>query len=104
MSTKCLRLTTGEELIAELTENDTSYTLKTPANIFMVPNGKGGIGLNLLPLFPYADSREFTFPKTAVVIVFTPSREMLNEYNRLFGSGIVIPTLDSRELLTELKS
>lgn len=98
---RCVRLTTGEEIICEFEETTDKYTFTTPANIFMTPNGQGGLQIQLMPLFPYAEKKVFEFPKTAVVVVFNPSRELTNEYNRLFGSGIVIPTIDvnPRELL-----
>ena len=96
---RCIRLTTGEEIISDLTDTETGYLLKTPANIFMTPNGQGGLQIQLMPLFPYAEKKEFEFPKSAVLVVFNASRDLTNEYNRIFGSGIVIPTLDSRSLV-----
>lgn len=101
MAVKCVRLTTGEEIVAEVTEHDGGYTLGTPANIFMQPDGKGNVNVALMPLFPYAEKKEFVFPKTAVVVVFNPSKALYNEYSRLFGGGLILPTLevDTKELL-----
>lgn len=94
MAVKCVRLTTGEELIGDITEHDAGITIGTPANIFLQPNGKGGLNVSLLPLFPYAEKKEFVFPKTYVVLMFSPNADLYNEYNRIFGSGLVIPTID----------
>ena len=103
MAVKCVRLNSGEEVIADVTEHENGVTLGTPANIFMQPNGKGQVNVALMPMMPYAEKKEFNFPKSAIVLIFNPSRELYNEYNRLFGSGLVIPTieLDRKQLITE---
>lgn len=103
MAIKCVRLTTGEEIIADVTEHEKGVTLSVPANIFMQPNGKGQVTVALMPLFPYAEKKEFVFPSSAIVVTFAPSKDLYNEYNRLFGSGLVIPTidLDRKQLITE---
>ena len=94
MAVKCVRLTTGEEIIATARETENGWELEKPANIFMQPDGKGNVRVALVPLFPYAEKSEFVFPKSAVVTSFAPSTELYNEYSRIFGSGLLIPSID----------
>lgn len=101
MGVKCIRLTTGEEIIATVKETELGWVLEKPANIFMQPDGKGNVRVALMPLFPYAEKPEFVFPKSAVVTSFTPSAELYNEYSRIFGSGLLIPSIDTSKLLVE---
>ena len=103
MAVKCVALTTGQEIIGEVTEHDGGVTLGTPASIFLQPTKTGQVGVSLLPLYPYAEKKEFVLPATAVLAIFNPSRELHNEYNRIFGSGLVIPTidLDRKQLIVE---
>lgn len=96
MSLKCVKLISGEEVIGEVTEHPdgTKITISVPANIFLQPNGKGQVTIALMPMFPYAEKKEFVYPASSVMCSFAPSRELFNEYNRIFGSGLVIPTID----------
>ena len=103
MSVKCVRLTNGEEIIAEVSElPDGKIGLRKPANIFLQPDNQGNVKVALMPLFPYAEKPEFVFPSSIVVTIFPPSNALYNEYNRAFGSGLVIPTidLDKKQLIT----
>lgn len=103
MSVKCIRLTTGEEIIATAKETESGWEVEKPANIFMQPDGKGNVRVALIPLFPYAEKPEFIFPKSVIVVVFNPSTSLYNEYSRIFGSGLLIPSIDvdSKKLLAE---
>lgn len=104
MAVKCVRLTTGEEIIATVKETERGWELEKPANIFMQPDGKGNVRVALMPLFPYAEVPEFVFPKTAIVTSFNPSTALYNEYSRIFGSGLLIPSVDvdeAKKLLIE---
>ena len=94
MAVRCVRLTTGEEIIASVRETENGWELETPANIFMQPDGKGNVRIALMPLFPYAEKPEFIFPKSAVVTSFEPSAALYNEYSRIFRSGLLIPSID----------
>jgi hypothetical protein len=88
----CLKLTSGEEVVGKF-QNETSTTidLKDVASIVMMPGGQQGqVGLGLMPFLPYADDKAFPFNKSFVMVQFEPGVDMLNNYNRMFGSGIQI--------------
>lgn len=88
----CLKLASGEEVIGKLVEqSDNSIKLKDIASIVMMPGGGGGqVGLGLMPFLPYADDKAIDFNKKFVMVEFDPGVDMLNNYNRMFGSGIQI--------------
>jgi hypothetical protein len=90
MSTiKVWKLISGEELIAEQVEHSAeSIELKSPATIIMQQT-ENGVGLALMPYMPYADGN-ITLMKNSIASVGEPSQKMVNEYNRLFGTGIQI--------------
>jgi hypothetical protein len=85
---KVFKLISGEELIARVTETGLGYTLDNPATI-MMQQTKEGIGMALMAYMPYADGSIELF-QACIASEGTPSDKMVNEYNRLFGSGIEI--------------
>lgn len=93
----CIRFIGGEEIIGGVvTSDDTTYTVRDPAGIHMIPNQTTGqMQLGLLPWLPYSDQREFVVMKDKIITVHKPSVDILNNYNRLFGSGIEIASAGS---------
>ena len=88
---KIVRLTTGEELIAKTTETEDSYTVKNPA--ILIPAGKDQLAFGAW--LPYGDiSDGVTINKKYVIFVIDPIRELMNQYNTSFGSGLVVPGAD----------
>jgi len=86
---KVFKLISGEELIGEVFNSyDTHVVLKSPATILMQQTQQG-VGLGLMPYMPYAEG-DIDIMKNAIASEATPSTKMVNEYNRLFGSGIEI--------------
>lgn len=81
----------GEELIGELTQdNATFFKLKNVAVVHMVPNAQGNMSIGLIPFAPYAEEKEFAFDTAHRTSTFTPGMDLLNNYNRLYGSGLVV--------------
>lgn len=85
---KVFKLLNGEEIIAKTKQVDLGYQLSDPAAIVIQPTEKG-VGVALAPYMPYAES-EITLYATAIGTEGTPSKNMENEYNRIFGSGIEV--------------
>lgn len=85
----CLKLMTGEELIGQ-DMGDNQY--KDMAAIMMVPGSQndGQVGLGLMPFLPYSDDESFVINENAIIIKHTPSIDMINNYNRIYGSGIQV--------------
>jgi|TARA_B100001750_G_C15472688_1_gene580714 hypothetical protein len=59
----------------------------------MIPVNKEQIAFQ--PWLPYAEDKEYQLKDTMIIITATPSSTILNEYNRVFGSGIVVPSAKS---------
>lgn len=90
----CLKLSSGEEVIGKLSYEGTAQTVvKDVASVIMMPGqAQGQYSLGLMPFLPYANGKTFAFNSQHVVVQFEPSLDMLNNYNRMFGSGIQIAT------------
>ncbi|HIJ11171.1 TPA: hypothetical protein HA278_03890 [Candidatus Woesearchaeota archaeon] len=89
MSTKIVRLTSGEEIICNYEEDGDFCELKKPAII--IPTGQGQLGL--MPWLAYADLKDKSIKISNKFIVFItdPQTDLLNEYNTAFGSGLFVP-------------
>ena len=86
--TKIVRLSTGEELVAKVTENEDSYNLKSPA--ILIPAGRDQLAFG--QWLPYGDIKDgIEINKKYVVFVINPMVELANQYSSSFGSGIVVP-------------
>ena len=86
---KIIRLTTGEEVLCKAEKTDTGWKAKNAALI--VPTGQGAIGL--MPWMPYTTAFEegFEIREQDVMFVLQPQEELLDEYNDVFGSGLIVP-------------
>tara|TARA_R110000824_G_scaffold54673_1_gene150950 strand:- start:165 stop:476 length:312 start_codon:yes stop_codon:yes gene_type:complete len=86
--TQIVRLSTGEEIVAKVTENEDSYTLKRPA--ILIPAGRDQLAFG--QWLPYADIENgIEISKKYVVFIIPPMTELANQYSSSFGSGIVVP-------------
>ena len=86
MDVKIVKLTSGEELIGEFDAE--TGVIKNP--VVMIPVSKEQIAFQ--PWLPYAEDKEYTLKEDQIHLTATPSATITNEYNRIYGSGLVIPT------------
>lgn len=90
MTVKVFKLINGEELITEIHEHyETHFEMKNPANIMLQPTQNGQMGVGIAPYMPYANGNVKLY-KSAIAAEAEPEQSMINEYNRIFGSGIEI--------------
>ena len=85
MNIKVVRLVSGEELIGDW--NDEKYTITNP--VIMVPVAKDQLGFS--PWIPYVYEEEFPLKEQHIVAILTPDKKLQNEYNRVYGSGLIVP-------------
>ena len=85
MNIKVLKLITAEELIGEWDQEKSS--ILNP--VVMVPVAQGKIGFQ--PWIPLGQDEEIFIKDQHIMAVVTPDTKLQNEYNRVFGSGLVIP-------------
>ena len=88
MNVKIIRLVSTEELIGDWDEE--TKTVTNP--VVMIPVAKDQLGFQ--PWIPYAEDDEVQLKEEHIVVVLTPDKKLQNEYNRVFGSGLVLPSED----------
>lgn len=89
MPVKVLKAINGEDIIANVKhENETELKVEDPAVIVLQQGKDGNVGVSIAPYMPYAQNVYIT--KAGLVAIGDPDRALENEYNRIFGSGIVL--------------
>jgi hypothetical protein len=90
MTVKAYRLITGEDIIADVELDHNGYTFSNPAQVVMQQTQDGRVGAAFAPFAPYAKDGKILFYKDFVIGEMELDVKMINEYNRIFGSGIMI--------------
>lgn len=88
------KLITGEELIGEVTLDD-RVTIKNPCVLQMVPS-RGNpeqAAMALVPVAMHIEGHAVTLKQEHVLWVAAPIRELYNQYNSAFGTGIQLASL-----------
>ena len=106
MNLKLMRLKSGEDIVVELLDGKESQqhiTVKNPAMLVPVGDGRTSMQMGLMPWMPFSASKEYEIPKDWIIVVTEPLKEIANNYNQIFGSGIVVPDMkvDTKTLLNE---
>jgi len=95
MNIKILKLITGEEVLSEIeSESETEFVLSNPVGIAVVrgKDGQPSIGFSPFPLHGEQKSGvTIAIAKKNVVYSYVPAQDFVNNYNQIFGSGIVVP-------------
>lgn len=92
MNIIALKMLSGEDIICALKIEDAeSFQIENPASIIAQPTADGrGVSVGLAPYLPYSKEKNVKVYKHACAATFNPDKQLVNEYNRIFGSGIVI--------------
>ena len=88
MNIKVVRLISGEELIGDW--NEETNIITNP--VIMVPVSKAQLGFS--PWIPYVEEEEVLLKEQHIVTILTPDNKLQNEYNRIYGSGLIVPDVD----------
>lgn len=89
---KCIKLLTGEEVIAEFNKIGDSIKLINPIRVSMVHSVSGSqpnFGFSPFPLV--SNDKELTIHESHVIYVCNPAEEFLVQYNEIF-SKIITPS------------
>lgn len=90
---KIVRLSTGEELLCEVSGGPESYTLKDVA--ILIPTQQNSLGL--APFMAYSDAPNgMAVPSSFVMFMVDPVQDLKNQYQTMF-SKVVTP--DSKLIL-----
>lgn len=99
MSTKDIRIfkfINNEEVLAEVeSQDETHFVIINPVGVAIV-RGKDGlpnVGFAPWPIHAQqsANSPPMTIAKKHIIYYYEPAEDFLNNYNQIFGSGIVVP-------------
>ena len=107
MNLKLLRLKSGEDIVVELLDGKDSQqhmVVKNPAMLMPMSDGRGNqVQMGLAPWMPFSASKEYEIPKDWIIVITEPLKDIVNNYNQVFGSGIVVPEVrvGSKTLLNE---
>ena len=103
MRIKLLKLKSGEDVIGDiLKENAEFITVGSPAVLMPVGEGRAGaVQIGLVPWVPFSEAKSFEIKRDWVVLITDPSIDIVNNYNQIFGSGIVMPQVNTKSLLQE---
>lgn len=84
-----LKLITGEELVGEVIIDD-RVTIKNPCMLQAIPsrNNPEQASMALIPVAMHVDNSSITVKEEHVIWMNKPIRELYNQYNSYFGSGI----------------
>lgn len=88
-----LRLSTGEEIMGEVTSNSgQAITIKNPVRIVVVPSktDPNNPSVAFAPFMQWTDDKDLTLNASHVITTASPITEFVNQYNGMFG-GIVVP-------------
>ena len=95
MTIKLVTFKTNHTILAEVdcTKND-ELVLKEPVQVIMQPTKEGPM-MAFAPFLEYCEEFNTGIKITMdnVLCITTPSRELVNQYNKLFGSGIQIASV-----------
>lgn len=89
MNIKILKLISGEEIVSDIEITEAGDFLLKNAVTIVYQKTEKGLGSGLAPYMPFCTG-DVTLFKTAVAAVAAPSKDMDAEYNRIFGSGIIV--------------
>jgi|TARA_B110000285_G_C15142333_1_gene631810 topoisomerase IA-like protein len=87
-----IKMMNGEEIITKISkEDEETIQCEKPAIIMLSPNQNGkGVQVQMGPYSAFTD-KPIAINKQAVLYIAEPNTEILNSYNKNFGSGLIIP-------------
>jgi len=99
MKILALKLVTGEEILGEIeSESETEFVVCNPVGIAIVRGKDGQPNVGFAPFPLHAEQKTgatVALNKKNVVYSYSPAEDFVNNYNQIFGSGIVLPPTKS---------
>jgi hypothetical protein len=86
MNVQLLKLLSGEMIIADVLSEEADFI--TVENPCMIIPQKDTLGFS--PLLPFANTEKVAFKPDHVMFIVGPAEELVTEFNRIFGAGIII--------------
>lgn len=91
MTIKLITFKTAHTILGDVTELPEGYQIKEPVQVVMQPSKEGPM-MAFAPFLDYAEEFKTGIPinRDDILCITTPMRELANQYNQVFGSGIQI--------------
>ena len=89
---RLFKFVSGEEVIADVSETQTSidsFIIKDAVTLVYRQTETGNMTVGFAPFMPYA-SGDINIYKSSIISESNPQDDLKNEFNRIFGAGIVI--------------
>lgn len=85
-----IKFVSGEEIIADLvTDKDNSKVIKDAVTLVYRPKEDGTMTVGFAPFMPYSEG-SITLYDTSILGIGEPQEDLRREFDRIFGSGIVL--------------
>jgi hypothetical protein len=92
MNIKIVKMITSEELIGDW--NEAKKVITNP--VVMIPVSKDQLGFQ--PWSPLSEDEDIELKEQHILAILTPDTKLQNEYNRVYGSGLIMPEDDKKIL------
>jgi hypothetical protein len=96
------KLTNNEEILGEVTEIGTGFSILNPIGIAVMrgQDGKPNIGFTPWPVYADTEKKDRTvdIDRASVLYSYEPAEDFINNYNQIFGAGIILPP--TKQLIT----
>lgn len=91
-----LKLVTGEEVLGEVIDSnrDGYWRLRNPVGVAIVRGQDGQPNVGFAPFPIHAEQKsgfEIDIAMSNVVYSYVPAEDFVNNYDQIFGTGIVLP-------------
>ena len=101
MKILALKLVTNEEVLGEIeSESETEIVLVNPVGIAVVRGQDGMPNVGFAPFPIHAEQKKgsvIALAKKHVIYSYVPAEDFINNYNQIFGTGIILP---KKQLIT----
>ena len=87
---KVLKLLSGEEIVAEVTDGGSFVIVKNPVKFVMMPVNSSQVGVEMHPFIMLSKDDEVELSKDFIIAICNPIDEILQSYKSQF-SAIVTP-------------
>lgn len=90
---KIVRTLQGEEILGTVEELKDAHKITNPVVLHWMNNEKtpDTPRLVMADLIPHSDDTSVVISDVHIVFIFNPMQDIINEYNSVYGSGIIIP-------------
>ena len=99
MSINLIKMQSGEDVVAEIVNNDERDVIVIRNPIVMVPQGQGQVGFAPWSPFLSDEVKELSIRRSYTVYISEPKEEVVKNYNEIF-SPIVLPNGTPGKIIT----